>query len=137
MGDYKLNRSLAARTSSSTSEIAGMIQKIQNDTKSFVEAMRQGRGEVEAGVQQAEEAKKELAEIVAASEQCLDLVRMIAVATEEQSTTMAHISTTMNVVSGLSSDSHEESSKISVITQELSTMSDALNSAVSAFKTGT
>jgi methyl-accepting chemotaxis protein len=128
-------RNLAERTSSATGEISEMIQQIQNDTKLSVDAMRQGRGEVESGVQQAGEAQKALTQIVSASEQCLNWVQMIADATGEQSKSISYISSTMNISSGLSDSSKNESAKITTIAREMTDMANSLNSSVSLFKT--
>jgi methyl-accepting chemotaxis protein len=129
-------RKLAERTTNATGEIAEMIEKIQIDTKNSVDAMRQGRAEVESGVQQAEDAKKSLTQIVSASEQCLNWVQMIANATGEQSKAISHISSTMNKITGLSDSSQDESAKINTIAHEMTTMANSLNSSVSLFKTG-
>lgn len=129
-------RNLAERTSKATGEIAGMIQKIQNDTKLSVDAMREGRGEVESGVQQAGEAQKALAQIVSASEQCLNWVQMIADATGEQTKSISYISSTMNASSSLSDSSKSESANITTIAREMTDMANSLTSSVSLFKTG-
>jgi methyl-accepting chemotaxis protein len=79
-------RKLAERTSKATKEIAQMIQRIQVETRSAVEAMREGTRQVEEGVDSTAEAGKALADIIRTAEQAGQMISQIAGAAAEQST---------------------------------------------------
>jgi methyl-accepting chemotaxis protein len=76
-------RKLAERTSNATKEITQMIQSIQTETKSAVEAIGPGTKQVELGVESTTQAGTSLHEIIKTSEQVGDMVMLIATAATE------------------------------------------------------
>lgn len=127
-------RKLAERTSKATGEISGMITKIQNDTEVSVKSMAAGKDRAEEGVKMAQKAKESLDRIVRASERCMDMVRMIATAAEQQSTAIEEVSTTMENISGVSKSSQTAISQINDATNQLSQMAGDLKGLMEWFK---
>jgi len=127
-------RKLAERTTKATGEISGMITKIQHDTETSVKSMSGGKAKVEDGVKSAEKAKESLDRIVGASERCLDMVRLIATATEQQSTAIEEVSTTMENIANVSKSNQSSVDQINIATNELSRMAGELKSLISWFK---
>ena len=80
-------RKLAERTSTATKEISDMIQSIQDEASEAVEAMNQGRQEVEEGIMLADQAGDSLHDIVSGSNETVNMIAQIAAASEEQSAT--------------------------------------------------
>jgi len=72
--------------------------------------------------------------IVQASERCLDMVRMIATATEQQSTAMEEVSTTMENISSVAKTSQKAITQITSATNELSHLSGNLQGSIGWFK---
>ncbi len=67
-------RKLAERTSNSTTEIAAMIGAIQSDTRSVIDTMGTGLGEVDQGVTLVQEAGQAIQEIRSGAHQVVDAV---------------------------------------------------------------
>jgi methyl-accepting chemotaxis protein len=127
-------RKLAERTTKATGEISGMITKIQGDTAISVRSMSEGKNKVEDGVRSAGKAKQSLDRIVAASERCLDMVRLIATATEQQSTAIEEVSTTMETIANVSRSNQTSVDQINVAVSELARMAGELKTLISWFK---
>lgn len=85
-------RKLAEKTGKATEEITSMIKQIQLDTQESVQGLEKNHAEAEQGVDQAKQARASLDKIVSASNNCLDQVRSIAAATEQQSAAIEEIS---------------------------------------------
>lgn len=78
-------RTLASRTQQSTAEIQSMIQRLQTGAQEAVRAMKEGRLQAEASVQQAASAGESLEAITQAVIAITDMNTQIATAAEEQS----------------------------------------------------
>lgn len=96
-------RSLAERTSESTSHIAQIVGEIQKTALSAVASMSDAVQEVEQGIDMLQQSNASLQQITAASQSVTDAASHIASATNEQSTAtedvaknMEHISTLIN-----------------------------------------
>ncbi len=127
-------RKLAERTSNATKEISVMIKKIQSDTETSVNTMEEGVLRVQEGVELAEASKESLLSIVKASEQCVDMVNMIASSTEQQSAAIEEISANMEAISTASNDIKQGMGQIEDSTNNLSDLSQKLKSNVGIFK---
>lgn len=127
-------RKLAERTTKATGQISGMITKIQGDTLISVRSMSEGKDKVESGLRSAEKSKESLDRIVGASERCLDMVRLIATATEQQSTAIEEVSTTMENIAQVSSSNQTSIDQINITVNELSRMAGELKMLISWFR---
>ncbi|MFZ5483084.1 MAG: methyl-accepting chemotaxis protein [Pseudomonadota bacterium] len=78
-------RKLAERTAASTSEIGGLVQRIQQRTVAAVGEMRQGVNKVEDGVRSAHEAGDAVAGIERAAQRVVDASSEVRRAIQEQS----------------------------------------------------
>jgi len=85
-------RALAERTTTATKEISTMINAIQHDTALAVTSMMTSKTQVDGGLSKAEEASNALQHIVEVSNNNMDMICVIAAATEEQSAVTAQVS---------------------------------------------
>jgi methyl-accepting chemotaxis protein len=127
-------RKLAEKTSKATDEITGMIKKIQQEADQSVQSMDKSKEEADSGVKLAEQAKDSLGNIVKASELCLDMVQSIATATEEQSTAIDEVSSTIEKVTADFGTSRDAVSQIDESTTDLAKISTHLMRLISWFK---
>jgi methyl-accepting chemotaxis protein len=128
-------RKLAEKTGQATGEIAGMVNRIQQETDVTVKSMEKNKTEAETGVKMAQQSADSLSKIVNASQTCLDIVQSIATATEEQSSAVEEVSTTMEDISNSFAGSRESVSQINTSTNSLAKISTELFSLVSWFRT--
>jgi len=91
-------RALAERTAKATKEIGRMIKAIQSDTELAVQSMSSSKKEADGGLVKAEEASKALELIVEASTKSMDMIHMIAAATEEQSGVTSQVSSNIETI---------------------------------------
>ena len=127
-------RKLAERTTSATKEIAQMIRTIQSETEEAVTAMRHGRQEVAAGIELADQAGTSLTQVVAKTENVVDMINQIAAASEEQSSTSEQISRSVEAISSVSNQSAEGISDIARTVDNLNTLTNNLHTLVARFK---
>ena len=84
-------RQLAERTSQATTDIAGMIQQVQDETLLAVAAMETAAPRVEQGLARAKDAASMLQQIRSQALGSLHNVRDVATATQEQSTAVTEL----------------------------------------------
>lgn len=77
-------KSLALRTANSASEIDLLVKDIQKETSTVQRSVSQGTVRVKEGVEISEQAADALVKIEESATEASDMVRMIAIATEEQ-----------------------------------------------------
>ncbi|HAM51126.1 MAG TPA: hypothetical protein DCP92_10725 [Nitrospiraceae bacterium] len=92
-------KSLAERTSSSTKEIAGLIQSVQDDARSSVELTGSGLQTVESGIKLVRDVNGALNEIVESSRVSTEMSRAIRRATTEQSEVIGKITEAIEAMS--------------------------------------
>lgn len=85
-------RSLAMRTQESTSEIAAIIESLQNRTETIVTVMQSCREKGDDAATQAAQAGERLHSINAGMTEILDMSTQISTAAEEQTSVMASVS---------------------------------------------
>ena len=78
-------KELAERTGASTKEIAELIRAVQEESRNAVAAISRGERSVEAGVNLSRAAESALTEIVGSASKSTEMVKAIAMATQEQS----------------------------------------------------
>jgi len=127
-------RKLAERTTAAAGEISGMIKTIQQDADSAMQSIADGGRKVEESVTRSAKTERSLDEIVKASKQSLDLVQLIAAATEQQSTATEEVSATMEHIANVSRTSETSLAQINVSTTDLAKLALELNELLSWFR---
>jgi methyl-accepting chemotaxis protein len=97
-------RKLAERTSSSTSEISGVIERIRNETVAAVNSMSGVKKEVESGADYNRQAGEALRQIVSAAGQVEERVKLIVSSTVAQTAETAAVKRNMEEISQMSRD---------------------------------
>ena len=127
-------RKLAERTTKATKEIAGMIKKIQLDTKGAVESMDEGTKKVDAGIALADKAGISLHEIVGISQKVTDMVTQIAAASEQQSSASEQISKNVEGISAVTGETAQGVQQIARAAEDLNRLTANLEQLVGKFK---
>ena len=127
-------RKLAERTTKATKEIAGMIQKIQMETKGAVESIQEGTEEVNKGKEMTNKAGDSLKEIIEASNKVVDDVNQVASASEEQSTASEQISKSVESISNISNESAAGIQQVAKSAEDLNKLTENLRQLISNFK---
>ncbi len=127
-------RKLAERTAKATNDIKQRIASIQAEAKQSVQAMKKGNDEVDRGVSIAREASQSMESIVNSSSDVVDMVRKIAVATEEQSAAAEEVTQNMEGISGLINHSAEATDQISQAARDLAHLSVEIQGYMDWFK---
>lgn len=127
-------RTLASRTQTSTQEIQGMIEQLQNGARNAVAVMEKGRHAAQSGVGQAKEAAESLEAITRAVTTINEMNAMIASAAEEQTSVAEAMNKNIVNISQLSQDTAGAADQTTAASGELSKLSSALESLVSQFK---
>ena len=127
-------RKLAERTSLSTSEIASMVGKIQNGTRSAVDSMQSGVVQASKGVELATQAGKSINDIRSGSMRVTDVVNSISDAIREQGTTSSEIAKNIENVAQMSEESANAVQNTVQAAHNLQQLSTSLHNSVSRFK---
>jgi len=127
-------RKLAERTAQATKEIAGMIESIQVETRSAVEAMELGNREVESGVKKTSASGAALEEIIKMSEDVGGMTAQIATAATEQSSATEQINASVAQISSATQESSVAAGQTAKACSDLSGMALDLQNIVSQFK---
>jgi methyl-accepting chemotaxis protein len=127
-------RKLAERTTKATKEIAAMIKQIQKDTHEAVESMQEGTREVEMGKQKADKAGESLRDIISGAKKVVDIVTMVAAASEEQSAAAEQISKNIEAISNVTHESAQGTHQIARASEDLNRLTLNLETLVSQFK---
>jgi methyl-accepting chemotaxis protein len=127
-------RKLAERTTKATKEIAGMIKKIQVETKGAVESMEEGTKKVDEGILLADKAGASLNEIVGISQKVGDMVSQIAAASEEQSSASEQISKNVEAISSVTNQSASGTQQIARAAEDLNRLTENLQGLITRFK---
>ena len=128
-------RKLAERTSLSTTEIAGMVGKIQNGTRSAVASMQTGVGQASKGVDLANEAGQSIVSIRDGAMRVVDVVNDISSSISEQSAASSDIAKNIESIAQMSEESAQAVEKTTEAARHLQELSASLHTAVSRFKT--
>jgi methyl-accepting chemotaxis protein len=127
-------RMLAERTTKATKEIAGMIKKIQDDTKSAVSSMEQGTKVVSEAEKFADEASGSLREIVDITLKVGDLVAQIAASGDQQASSSEEIAKSVESISGVTQETAAGIQQIAHNADDLSMLTGKLQEMMSQFK---
>jgi len=127
-------RKLAERTSKATKEIRDKIELIQKRTAGAVDAMNNGRKNVDAGVELASEAGESLTNIVEIVKSVSNMIMQIAAAEEQQSAAAGEISANMEGIAAVTSQASGSVKDTSDAANELSKIASELQAMTSQFK---
>jgi methyl-accepting chemotaxis protein len=129
-------RKLAERTTKATQAIGTMVESIQVETRSAVEAIELGSHDVEVGVEKTSASGAALKEIIQMSEQVGDMITQIATAATQQSSATEQVNSNVSKISSLTEESSLAAEHTAKACAELSTMAIDLQNLVNQFKLG-
>lgn len=127
-------RKLAERTTEATKQIAVMIKGIQSETEAAVTAMNKGNEEVTSGIELADKAGKSLQQILASTQEVIDMINQIAAASEEQSATSEEISKNVTSISKVTAESAQHVEEVAHTADDLAKMTNQLAELMRQFK---
>ena len=128
--------SLAARSAAATREIEQIVDNIQQETASVVEAMELGTAQVVEGTHLVEDAKLSLNQILEVSRHIDQLVQSISGATVSQAETSASITELMKNIARISERTSNSTLMVSNSLKETVEIADQLQASVGAFQVG-
>ena len=127
-------RKLAEKTMTATKEVEGAISLIQESTKEAVREMGNARERVVKTAGMATKAGNVLGEIVSQSDIIADMVRGIATAAEEQSSTSEEINNNVNRINTLSQEISQGIQSANKGILEVAEMAQRLSTLVAKFR---
>jgi methyl-accepting chemotaxis protein len=127
-------RTLAQRSQQSTEEIKTIIERLQSGANHCVDAMLQGKDQVEATVVLVEDAGQSLDAIADRVRSILDMNTHIASAAEEQSAVAEDINRNVNQIAQVAEENAESSSQTTETSQSLAKLATDLQGLISRFK---
>ena len=111
-----------------------MIKTIQAETRAAVEAMNAGDAEVAAGIELADRAGDSLKRVVEGSRTTVDMITMVAAASEEQSVTSEQIARSVEMISNVSGESAQGISQIAGAADDLNRITSDLDDKIRRFR---
>ncbi len=128
-------RKLAERTSLSTTEIAGMVSKIQTGTRSAVDSMQAGVEQVSSGVELANRAGDSINQIRDGATRVTDVVNDISESIAEQSMAGNEIARKLETIAQMSEESAVAVRQTAAAARHLQSLSASLHQTVAKFRT--
>jgi twitching motility protein PilJ len=125
---------LAERSSAATRQIEALVKTIQNDTSEAVISMEKTTADVVRGAKLANDAGVALAEIEEVSGDLAELIQNISNAARQQASSANHISSTMNVIQDITSQTAQGTTATASAIGNLSELANQLRSSVAGFK---
>lgn len=125
---------LAERSAGAAKQVASLVKAIQSDTNEAVSSMEQTTAEVVKGAQLAHDAGSALEEIQTVSATLAELIQDISSAARRQAISAGQISTTMNVISGITNQTTAATNSTAASVGELAEMAVELREFVAGFK---
>lgn len=124
---------LAERSSSATKQIEALVKTIQADTNEAVISMEQTTTGVVRGAQLAQDAGVSLEEIEQVSKSLAELIQNISNAARQQAASAGHISSTMNVIQEITSQTSAGTTTTAQSIGTLAKMANEMQQSVSGF----
>ncbi|MCK6412632.1 MAG: methyl-accepting chemotaxis protein [Azonexus sp.] len=128
-------RKLAERTTKSTQEIAGMIEAIQQGTRTAVSSMKTGVQDVAAGVEQAREAGTTISQVQQQSQQVVAAVSEISNALHEQASSSADIARNVESIARMAEENNAAAGVNAATADSLRRLAEILSAEVARFRT--
>ena len=125
---------LAERSANATKQIEALVKTIQADTNEAVISMEKSTTGVVKGAQLAEDAGQALEEIESVSEQLAGLIQTISGSARQQAGAAAEISTTMNGIQDVTTQTADGTQRTSSSIGNLSRLAQDLDKSVAGFK---
>ena len=125
---------LAERSANATRQIETLVKTIQADTNEAVSSMESTTSEVVKGAKLAKDAGEALEEVQSVSNTLATLIQSISNAAQQQATSAGHISSTMNVIQDITSQTSSGTMATARSVGRLNEMAAALQESVSGFK---
>ncbi|QSX32205.1 methyl-accepting chemotaxis protein [Shewanella avicenniae] len=126
-------RTLAQRTAESTKEITDVIRAIQEQTNQCFTLMESCVGEVQDGMTKSADAGKSLAEIRHQMAELSMMITQISTATEQQTVTIAEISSKVQTIATLAQQSNIDARQSRDFVHKLNDSSDELDGELAQF----
>lgn len=127
-------RNLAERTSESTQEIAVVIAKIQEATRTVAGSMETGVQRVERGVTLAAEAGESITHVRSSAGRVVDVVDNISLALREQTTASEDISRQVEHIAAMSQENSDIAQHTVATARELESLAQNLERSVRQFQ---
>ncbi|KKB41325.1 methyl-accepting chemotaxis protein [Bacillus thermotolerans] len=141
-------RKLAEQSQSSASEIMGIVQGIQQDTKSSVEIMARVTDDVQTGVQISNEAIEKFNEILHSTKEITPQMQEVSATAQQMSAAVQQVTATTHDLTMIAKENAAASEEVAATTEEqlaameeisasarsLSTMADELKRVIASFK---
>jgi methyl-accepting chemotaxis protein len=127
-------RKLAERTSSSTTEIGGLIDSIQSEIASVAESMQLSRTQVGKGMKLAEEAGLAFSRISDGTKQSVIRAQEIANAAREQSVSSHSLAVSVEKIAQMTEENSTANGSVSDSSAHLKSLSESLREAVAYFR---
>ncbi len=124
---------LAERSSAATKQIEALVKTIQADTNEAVISMEQTTLEVVRGAHLAQDAGVSLEEIEQVSKALASLIQNISNAARQQASSAGHISSTMNVIQEITSQTSAGTTATAQSIGTLAKMANEMRQSVSGF----
>lgn len=128
-------RTLAQRTQTSTTEIRNTIEKLQQGTRTAVEAVQISRQEAELVGTKASEASESFTGITQSVGKSTEMNTHIAFASEQQCSVSEEINASLVRISGSAQDAADGAEQVSTASDQLMSLASELSEQVSKFKT--
>ena len=125
---------LAERSGGATRQIEALVKTIQSDTHEAVTSMEQTTAEVVRGARLAEDAGVALEEIESVSKNLAALIQNISNAARLQASSAGHISNTMNIIQGITSQTSAGTTATAQSIGKLAAITNELRNSVAGFK---
>ena len=125
---------LAERSSAATKQIETLVKAIQTDTNEAVISMEQTTAEVVRGARLAQDAGVALEEIEKVSKTLAALIQNISNAARQQASSAGHISSTMNVIQEITSQTSAGTTATARSIGNLAKLASDMRNSVSGFK---
>jgi methyl-accepting chemotaxis protein len=127
-------RKLAERTAQSTSEIAGMLSRVEGKAAETVASMAAVKRTVESGAKDSEAVDGTLRQIVESAAKVSGLVTDIAAATQEQSKTTETTARSIEAISELTETTNQTIQRVKETAAEMNQVSRELQQLVGQFR---
>ncbi|WP_438462947.1 methyl-accepting chemotaxis protein [Marinomonas sp. PE14-40] len=128
-------RTLAQRTQTSTTEIRNTIEKLQQGTRTAVEAVQVSRQEAEQVGTKASEASESFTGITQSVSKSTEMNTHIALASEQQCSVSEEINASLVRISSSAQDAADGAQQVSTASDQLMSLASELSEQVNKFKT--